>query len=151
MAHSGTTRGPHVFGAAPPARVSAAAARRVAEANREAAAMSLEDARRIFAVRTHEALEGGRAAILTPTRRRGLMRLGRLLGLKPFDATLVIAIVQDGARRGERPDSDARRSSLDALRAQRAPSSDAGHGASLALSVLLAAVMLALLIVWVIG
>ena len=58
------------------------------------------DPRWVLAVRTAEMLEG---AVLPPERREGLMRLGRVLGLTPFDATLIIAIVQDQARRGYEP------------------------------------------------
>ncbi len=80
------------------------AARDVAEANRSAAEMSAGDARAIFAVRVSEQLVGGRAAMLTPESRRRLVDLGQRMGLRAFDANLVIAIVQDGARRGETPD-----------------------------------------------
>ncbi len=55
------------------------------------------DPRWVLAVRTGEQLQG---AILTPERRERLLRLARVIGLNPFDANLVIAIVQDQARRG---------------------------------------------------
>jgi hypothetical protein len=58
------------------------------------------DPRWVLAVRTAEALEG---AILPPEKRERLIRLGRVMGLSPFDAALVIAIVQDQARRGYAP------------------------------------------------
>ncbi|MBX3386806.1 MAG: hypothetical protein KF768_09560 [Phycisphaeraceae bacterium] len=45
-------------------------------------------------------LEHGRAAVLTPERRKRLMRLADELRIHPFDAALVIALVQDRARRG---------------------------------------------------
>lgn len=79
------------------------AAREVAEANRAASELSAGDARFIFALRVGELLDGGRAAILTPENRRRLVDLGQRMGLRAFDANLVIAIVQDGARRGEAP------------------------------------------------
>lgn len=60
-----------------------------------------DDGRRIFAMRVAEALEGGRAAVLPPERRTRLVRIASMLGVRTFDAHLVIAIVQDGARRGE--------------------------------------------------
>ena len=44
------------------------------------------------------ALDG---AVLTPERRRGLIEEARRLGMREFDANLVIAVVQDRARRGE--------------------------------------------------
>lgn len=51
-------------------------------------------------MRTGEALQG---AVLRPDRREKLLRLGRLLGLTPFDCNMIIAIVQDQARRGHDP------------------------------------------------
>ena len=60
-----------------------------------------DDPRWVLAVRTSELLEG---PILRPERRDGLVRLGRTLGLSLFDANLVIAIVQDQARRGRLPE-----------------------------------------------
>lgn len=84
-------------------RTNAAAARQreVARANQDAAGLSAVDARWVLALQVHDALEGGRAAILTPERRRELVAAAVRLGLRPFDANLVIAIVQDGARSGE--------------------------------------------------
>ncbi len=58
------------------------------------------DARWVLAVRTAEQLEG---TILRPERRESLLRLGKVFGLTPFDTNLVIAIVQDQARRGHAP------------------------------------------------
>lgn len=55
------------------------------------------DPRRILAVRTGQALEG---SLLEADRRRRLVELGRSLGLGVFDANLIIALVQDRARRG---------------------------------------------------
>jgi len=54
-----------------------------------------------FAALAAARIEGGRAAILRPEARRGLMRAATAAGLRPFDATLIIAMVQDRARRGE--------------------------------------------------
>jgi len=76
----------------------------VASENRQAAALDLEDARIAFALRVAERLDGGRAAILTPETRRRLLHASSKMGLEPFDASLVIAIVQDAARRGETTD-----------------------------------------------
>jgi len=83
------------------------ARRRVARENAEAAHLDLEDARLVFALRVSERLEGGRAAILTPESRERLLRLSSRMGLAPFDASLVIAIVQDAARRGEHAEDPA--------------------------------------------
>lgn len=57
----------------------------------------------MLAVRAAHALDGGRAAILTPARRTELESLAKLIGLRAFDASLVIAIVQDAARAGRPP------------------------------------------------
>lgn len=53
-----------------------------------------------FALAARAALQGGRAAILTPERRQSLNRLAQDMGVRPFDATLIIAAVQDRARAG---------------------------------------------------
>jgi hypothetical protein len=75
----------------------------VALENFAAAQLSIDDARWALAARTAESLEGGRAAVLPPQKRERLTRLATSLGMRPFDANLVIAIVQDGARSGEGP------------------------------------------------
>ena len=59
------------------------------------------DPRWVLAIKVSEALQG---ATLTLDRRQRLIRLGKLLGLTPFDANLIVAIIQDQARRGVRPD-----------------------------------------------
>lgn len=59
------------------------------------------DPRWAFTVRVASQIEGGRAAILRPERRERLLRLAANLGFSPFDAALIIAMVQDTARRGE--------------------------------------------------
>lgn len=78
------------------------AVRSVVRENRLASRLPDDDARTILALRVADCLEGGEAAILRPDQRRRSLRLGRILGLAPFDANLVIAIAQDAARRGER-------------------------------------------------
>lgn len=79
----------------------AIARKRIAEANRASAELPVEDARRIVATRIARALEGGRAAILTPDVRRSIVTEAKRMGLRPFDANLIIAIVQDRARCGD--------------------------------------------------
>lgn len=59
------------------------------------------DPRWLLAVKTSSLLEGGKAALLTPAKRRSVMTLAKQLGLRPFEASLVVAVVQDGARAGE--------------------------------------------------
>lgn len=73
---------------------------RAAVVRRPRARLEATDARWVLAVRAREALEGGRAAVLPPERRARLNDLGRRLGLRPFDVSLIIAIVQDEARTG---------------------------------------------------
>lgn len=58
------------------------------------------DPRWVLALRVAEAMEG---PILQPQRRERLIRLGQMLGLTAFDCNLVIAIIQDQARRGVSP------------------------------------------------
>lgn len=54
------------------------------------------DPRWILAMQTQARLQG---TMLTPERRDELMVSGRHLGLRPFESNLVIAVVQDRARR----------------------------------------------------
>ncbi len=100
-----------------------------------------DDPRWVLAAHAQLALEGGRAAILSPDRRRRLMALARRTGLRPFDAALVIAIVQDAARSGQEfaraaggaPDVASR------LALIRAPDSSSAHAAAaFALAIVLA-------------
>jgi hypothetical protein len=77
------------------------ATRAVIRENRRAAALSPSEAREILTMRVAELLDGGRAAVLTPERRARALRIARMLGVRDFDAHLVIAVVQDRARRGE--------------------------------------------------
>ncbi|MFT3685962.1 MAG: hypothetical protein QM783_13750 [Phycisphaerales bacterium] len=89
-------------GPAPSPRRLAAAAREVASEN-HSAALSALDPRWALAVRTNSLLQGGRAAILPPESRKFLVSLAKDINLRPFDANLVIAIVQDAARAGHDP------------------------------------------------
>lgn len=77
------------------------ARRLVAAENHLASNLSTDDARWAFAVTVSQALQGGRTAALPPASRDRLLGLAIRMGLRPFDANLVIAIVQDGARSGE--------------------------------------------------
>lgn len=83
---------------APPRAQIDRARRDAARENRLASELSPEDARIILAARVAEAIEGGKAAMLRPDRRRELVAAGVRMGLRPFDSNLVIAIVQDAAR-----------------------------------------------------
>ena len=66
-----------------------------------AVGVSATDARWVFAVQVARGLEGGRGAVLPPERRQKLVAMGRAMGLRVFDANLIIAVVQDGVRSGE--------------------------------------------------
>ncbi|MBX3390082.1 MAG: hypothetical protein KF691_11600 [Phycisphaeraceae bacterium] len=68
------------------------------ETRRATPALLSDDARWVFAVRVKRELQGGRAAIIAPESRNRLLGLANRLGLRNFDANLVIAIVQDDAR-----------------------------------------------------
>jgi len=62
------------------------------------APVAATDPRWVLAMRASESMQG---AVLPPERRQSLLRVGRVLGLTAFDSNLIIAIVQDRARRGE--------------------------------------------------
>ncbi|MEM9789118.1 MAG: hypothetical protein AAF842_01810 [Planctomycetota bacterium] len=59
-----------------------------------------DDPRWVVALRAAHALDHN---AIVPEQRGKLVRLGRTLGLSPFDVNLIIAIVQDQARRGTLP------------------------------------------------
>jgi len=59
--------------------------------------LDADDPRWVLALRVREAMQG---PLLPPASRSRLDRLGRVLGLTPFEVNLVIAIVQDQRRRG---------------------------------------------------
>jgi hypothetical protein len=69
--------------------------------NRAASQIPPLDAQAIFGRRVIEQLDGGRCALLTPERRQRLIAVGKRLGMTSFGSNLVIAQVQDAARRGE--------------------------------------------------
>lgn len=106
VGHSGLFRaGPALTATNAPAisgRERRAAAHQV-ESENKAAAMSALDPRWALAVRANSLLQGGRAAVLPPESRRLLVSIGRDLSLRPFDANLIIAVVQDAARAGIDP------------------------------------------------
>lgn len=69
------------------------------ETRRANPALIADDARWVFAVRVRREIQGGVAAIIDPVARKRLLKLSNRLGLRDFDANLIIAIVQDDARR----------------------------------------------------
>jgi len=82
-------------GAAAPERPHGPVAARVAQT------LAASDPRWVLAIRAAESMEG---TTLSPEKRRSLIRMGKVFGLTAFDANLIIAIVQDQARRGYRPE-----------------------------------------------
>ncbi|MFO0828909.1 MAG: hypothetical protein U0572_12280 [Phycisphaerales bacterium] len=83
------------------ARELLAARRAVAAENRLAstnAPLDARDPRWLVALETADLLEG---AILSFERRRRVLALAQRVGVRPFDANLIIAAMQDRARRGE--------------------------------------------------
>lgn len=68
------------------------------ETRRATPALLSDDARWVFAVRVKREIQGGKAAIIAPESRKRLLKLASRLGLRNFDANLVIAIVQDDSR-----------------------------------------------------
>ncbi len=75
------------------------AERAVAQENRAAGgnpSLDPTDPRWVLAARTHSQLQG---TTLTPERRERVMRTARQLGVRPFEANVIIAVVQDHARR----------------------------------------------------
>jgi len=135
-------------------RVEAAA--EVESDNRRAATVTTADACTIMAATVVRSLEGGKAAILRPERRRNLVAAAGALGVRPFDANLLIAAVQDRVRRGEDPQGAAiaamlSRPSGPALPMRATPVADGGprvwrvFAAGLVLGVCLGAA----LIVWI--
>lgn len=103
----------------------------VARENRAAAEMSALDARWIFAVQVAKEIQLSGApgvGVLAPERRRNLVKLATRMGLRQFDANLVIAIVQDGCRTGGGGEGALSRDVSDRLTLVRA-GDHAGEGA----------------------
>ncbi|MEM7623872.1 MAG: hypothetical protein AAF235_11800, partial [Planctomycetota bacterium] len=69
----------------------------------EAARLDATDPRWAFAARVAVALDGPGAGTLPPEGRERLMRTARNLGIRPFQATLIIAAIQDRVRSGLTP------------------------------------------------
>lgn len=93
------TDDPEVVANWPDAR---AARQKVIRENRAAGlnpSLDPTDPRWVLAVRAYSQLEG---STLTPERRKRVMRTAEQLGMRPFDANMVIAIVQDRARTNEK-------------------------------------------------
>ena len=72
--------------------------RRTRTATSPTPVLEATDPRWVMAVRVRESLQG---TCLTADARQRVIRIGRMLGLNDFDCNVIIAIVQDAARRGE--------------------------------------------------
>jgi len=85
------------------ARRNAAATRRATPSHStpDAPRLAANDPRWVLALRAAHALDH---TAIVPEQRDRLVKLGRSLGLNPFDVNLIVAIVQDQARRGTLPD-----------------------------------------------
>jgi hypothetical protein len=129
----------------------AALPRAVPRRNAGAAPGDEVDPRWVLAVACTRLLEGGRAAILPVEARERVVRLASHLGLRAFDAALVIAIVQDAARRGEPLGGEvAARLLLLPVARERAASVETSAVLFLA-SIFAAAALMISLIAWVVG
>ncbi len=136
-----------------PAHVDAVT-RENAAAARSVAALTPGDARWVFAVRVAAALEsnpkGTPLGLLSPEKREGLLATAAKLGLRPFDANLVVAILQDSARRGLHPLGPDAASRLELIpRPEPRRPSTLNTALAASSSVLLAAAMLLTLLGWV--
>lgn len=130
-----------------PAAMHAGRASAVARANRAAAELPALTAQALFAASVSGSLEGGRAAALPADKRRRLVGSAVRLGIREFDAHLIIAMVQDRARR--EPEPAVVRPSERAVVNGLSLDARAGSGRIvwlLALSALLGAVILAALV-----
>lgn len=114
----------------------------IARENHIAARSSLDpgDPRWVLAARAYAQLQG---ATLTPDRRERVLKTARLLGVRTFDANVIIAIVQDTARRG-RPLGEAH--PLIELVPQKPPAT--GHGWTRWVSAILLALLANLVLIW---
>ncbi|MDX2148305.1 MAG: hypothetical protein SFZ23_12360 [Planctomycetota bacterium] len=88
----------------PTARPTAGPTRADTSPDELAPSLAPTDARWVLAVLVRQSLEGGRAAVLRPERRHYLLDQAERMGLRPFDANLIIAIAQDATRSGRELD-----------------------------------------------
>lgn len=117
-----------------------------------------QNAAALFASVVASRVEGGRAGIVRPAVRRDLMRAAGLAGLRAFDATLIIALVQDRARRGESlagVAADPRLAVVGGVRRKAwrvgRPGRLAGYGMTAVVTVGLAAVLFSGVVGWLAG
>lgn len=92
---------PRGDGSRPAASAEHQASRAVTQSNVEASIerdLDPQDPRWLVALETAAQLEG---SLLTFERRRKVLAFAQRVGVRPFDANLIIAAIQDRARRGE--------------------------------------------------
>jgi hypothetical protein len=106
-------------------------------------ALSCTDPRWALAVHVEARLTG---TMLRPVERRSAIALGRSMGLTPFDCNLVIAIVQDRARRGRSLDGAV--ASLAMVPAARPAPPRSRRAAAWMLGLLLLAELAAICLLW---
>lgn len=119
-------------------------ARRQVMAENHAAAhagLSPTDPRWVLAVRTQRELQG---SMLTNESRRRLHKTAKSMGLRPFDANVIIAVVQDHAREGRALDDAEGTLALVAPPMRR----ETSRGAAITLAVLCGLIAGWLLIRW---
>jgi hypothetical protein len=133
--------------AMPTPREASEGRRGVARENRLASTLSPHDARWRLAVDVAGSLEGGRAAMLTPEKRRRLLARAGDLGLRPFDANLVLAVVQDAAMEGRSLSPETQTRLLMVRPAD--PALLSSHGRKFVAALILAAAMMMGVVVWV--
>lgn len=117
---------------------------RAREATRQSA-IDPTDPRWALACATRDALQG---SVLTYENRRKVMLLAQRVGIRAFDANLIVAIVQDRARRGEPIES-----AVDALSVIPRPAKTSRRSATAwawAAAILVAILVDAVLIGWLI-
>ena len=122
------------------------ARRAVARENRSASTLSTYDARWILAVDAAASMLGERAAILPNKARKRLLAKADGLGLRPFDANLVIAVVQDAQREGRALSRETQERLM--LVRPADPGRVASPGSKFVLALILAAVLIQAWAVW---
>ena len=120
--------------------------RAVARENQLASTISVYDARWIFAVDIAASLVGGRAAVLPAKARKRLLARAAGMGMRPFDANLVIAVVQDAQREGRALSRDTQERLL--LVRPADPELASSPGTKFVIALILAAVFLQAWGVW---
>lgn len=139
-----------------PAAVSPSARRREIEAeNLSAAALPPLTAQALFAASVRQSIEGGSSALLPFDRRRRLLVAASKLGLRKFDANLIIALVQEQSRAegADEPDVLPRRAGVRVAPwpGEDPPEKKASPTAALAVALLLGLVMGLLGALWILA